>query len=388
MDKEARLHSLKRQCFSIPDLCETQIAGVKKGLENTIPKDVLKNIRRVIITGCGDSYLAGIIAVPAFKHYVSAFGNHFSCERCIDVARNYPFDPRYAAATLVVAVSASGGPKRVTEALKRANAKGCHTLVVTNRPESLAAQEAKYNIIVGTPATDFSTPGLRNYYASLMGLFALAAYMGEAKGLSPEGSVDKLFDAIREFTKAYEEKFDYMDKIALDVATKWKDLDKFESIGDDVNWATAYFVGAKFVECAGLMCPTMDSEDWCHVNYFAHDSRYIGTIVVAEKDAPDRSRVCETVHQARNVARPTFVTADCPIEEFGITDEGVDYCEVPKAPEGFAFLSPMLNYIPGSLVADYIADFCGEVYFRKPDAPQNNTPIGTTISTSNIEVVD
>ena len=143
MDREAKLHALKRQCFSIPELCEIQIEGVKKGLENTIPKDVIKNIRRVVITGCGDSYLASVIAVPAFKKFVNAFGNHFSAERCVDVARSYPFDPKYSDATLVVAVSASGGPRRVKEALMRANAKGCHTLAVTNRPESPAAQEAE-----------------------------------------------------------------------------------------------------------------------------------------------------------------------------------------------------------------------------------------------------
>ncbi|MGI5888128.1 MAG: SIS domain-containing protein [Oscillospiraceae bacterium] len=388
MERKDYQDPLKLQCLSLPELCQVQIDGVRKGLSDTIPEDVIKGIRRVIITGCGDSYLASICAVPAFKKFVNAFGNRFSAERCIDVARSLEFDPRYSDVTLVVAVSASGSPNRVAEALRRAKSKGCHTLALTNVPDSQAAREAEYKLIVNTPPVDYATPGLRNYYASLMGLYALAAYMGEAKGLSPKGSLDSLFEAVKKQTGDYAREMDRIDQQMYELALKWKDLKKFESIGDDVNWASAYFIGAKFVEVAGMMVPTMDSEDWCHVNYFAHDSNAIGTIVVAQKSAPDRSRVCETVHQARNVARPVLVTADCPIDEFGIKDEGVEYCEVPAAPEGFEFIGPMMNYVPGSLLASYFAAMNGETYFRDENSPQKKSPVGSTIKTSVIEVVD
>jgi glucosamine 6-phosphate synthetase-like amidotransferase/phosphosugar isomerase protein len=53
-------NALRNQCMSIPELCEAQISGVLKGIEGSIPAEKMKNIRRVIFTGCGDSYLQAV----------------------------------------------------------------------------------------------------------------------------------------------------------------------------------------------------------------------------------------------------------------------------------------------------------------------------------------
>ena len=37
---------LRLQCMSLPELCEDQIAGVLRGLEATIPAEVIKGCRR------------------------------------------------------------------------------------------------------------------------------------------------------------------------------------------------------------------------------------------------------------------------------------------------------------------------------------------------------
>ena len=165
MEKKKFDGQLRRQCLSLPSLCADQIAGLKKGMENTIPRDVMKNIRRVIVTGCGDSYLAAMVAIPAFKNYAGAFGSNFTVERCIDMAKAFQCKPAEAESTLVIAISASGSPIRVQEALLRAKHYGCKTLIVTNSPESRGAKAAEYSLIVNTPAFE-PGPGLRNYYAS------------------------------------------------------------------------------------------------------------------------------------------------------------------------------------------------------------------------------
>ena len=60
MDKREFDNPLRQQCMSLPALCADQIAGVRRGLENALTVEELRQIRRVIITGCGDSYLAGM----------------------------------------------------------------------------------------------------------------------------------------------------------------------------------------------------------------------------------------------------------------------------------------------------------------------------------------
>lgn len=378
-------NQLRRQCFNIPVMCEEQIAGVMKGTAESVPAEVLKKIRRVIVTGCGDSYLAGIASIPAFKRYAGAFASHFSAVRCIEAARYMDYDGQQADETLVIGVSASGGPARLVEALKNAKRKGFHTVIVTNHPESPCGKEAEYSLIVNTPEFPEPGPGLRNYYASILGLFGLAAAMGEAKGICPAGTMAELMDHVRRFTGAYGECLERMDDQMFELAGTWRNHRAVETVGDSTAFATAYFVGAKYVEAAGMMAATADSEDWCHVNYFKHDPELLGVIVTAHGGEPNQSRVLETVSQAEAVGRPVLVVVDETKEEYGVAGNAA-VCTVPKAPEGYEFLAPLLDYIPGTLLAAYVAAYREEPYFRGADSRQRQSAVGCTIRDSEIWV--
>ncbi len=354
---------LRNQCMSIPALCEPQIAGVLKGIAGSIPADKLKNIRRVIFTGCGDSYFAGRVVIPAYKHFAGQFGSSFSAERCIDVGRFLEMSEKDAAATLVIGVSASGGPARVEEALLRAKKYGYMTMALTNNPASRAAAAAEYSLIVNTPSFDNPNPGLRNYYASLTALLFFAAYLGECRGISPAGTMDTLADAIRAYTKSYEAVLPELDENMFELAKTWKDYIAVDTIGDDINSATALFIGAKFLEVAGIISTYNDSEDWCHVHYFAHTPEKIGTIIVADKYDNNRTRIAETVRQAAGIGRPVLLLANGCKKEFDIPEE-ITEVALPDAPKGFEFLLPLLNFIPGSILAAYVAALLEEPYFR------------------------
>ena len=49
MDKRNFDNPLRQQCMSLPELCDAQLEGVKRGLAG-IPADVLRKIRRIMIT--------------------------------------------------------------------------------------------------------------------------------------------------------------------------------------------------------------------------------------------------------------------------------------------------------------------------------------------------
>ena len=122
LDKREFDNQLRRQCFDIPVMCREQLAGIRKGVKESVPAEVLKTVRKVVITGCGDSYLAGIAGIPAFKKYSGAFASSFTAVRCIDAARFMEYEAGQEEAELVIGISASGGPARVVEALRRARA--------------------------------------------------------------------------------------------------------------------------------------------------------------------------------------------------------------------------------------------------------------------------
>ena len=384
MDKIVFDNPLRQQCLSLPDLCADQIAGVRKGLAEAIPVEELKKIRRVIITGCGDSYVAALASIPAFKKFAGKFGSNFIYARAIDVARYMTFDPRQSAATLVIGVSCSGGPARVQEVLRRANHYGCYTMAVTNNANSPAGQEAKYRLIVNTPAFPKANPGLRNYYASLTGLYMFAATLGEATGCSKPGAVDALAEAIAQNTAAWADKLEAIDDQMFRLAQAWKDHKAYDFIGDDIQYASAFFSGAKIVETCGKITNTDDSEDWCHVGFFQKDPDKVGTLIVADKKANNRSRIGETISQAAGVGRPVLLVANGTKEDFDVTAD-IEVCTVPEAPEGYEWLLPMMNYVPGSILAGYISRLTEEPFFRGGgvwSAPGNNT-----IRSSKVEVV-
>ncbi len=376
LDKAHYENPLRNQCMSIPDLCEDQIAGVRKGIEGSIPPESLKNIRRVILTGCGDSYFAARAVIPAFKRFAGKFGSKFSAERCIDVSRFIELPEKDAASTLVIAISASGGPARVEEALLRAKKHGCMTMALTNNPDSRAAKAAEFMLIVNTPAFPNPNPGLRNYYASLTGLLMFAAYLGECKGISPVGTMDNLADAIRTYTKSYAAILPQIDEKMFRLAIQWKDYATIETIADDISASTAMFIGAKFVEVAGIMAPHIDSEDWCHVNYFSHAPEKIGTIIVADINDNNRTRIGETIHQAAGIGRPVLLIANGTGKDFGVSEEMTELV-VPDAPKNYEFLLPLLNYIPGSILASYVSELIGEPYFRAGTGHWGDEGVGT-----------
>lgn len=383
-DRKLYDNSLRKQCLSLAKLCETQIDGVCKGMEDAFTMAELGKYRRIIMTGCGDSYVAARAAIPAFSKFAGRFGSDFRYVRAIDAARYMTFDRTQAEATMVVAISCSGSPARIQEVLRRANTYGCMTLAVTNHPESPAAMEARKSLIVHTPAFPDSNPGLRNYYASLTGLYMLAAMLGEATGCSRPGASEELAEAIRENTKRWAAVLESIDGQMFKLAEKWKDFKTFDFIGDGIQYASAFFMGAKIVEAAGRMTNTDDSEDWCHTGILRRDPGTVGTVVVADIRENNRSRIGEMVQQAAAVGRPVLLIANGQKEDFGISAD-ICICTVPDPPEGFAFLLPMMNYVPGAILAGYIGAMNHEPLFRGGGVwsmPGNNT-----IRSSKIEVL-
>lgn len=381
MKRQDLVSPLRSQCLSLPDLCDPQIEGILRGLRDVYSADDLKKIKRVVVTGCGDSYVAAKIGADAFHHYMP--GLKIDWDRAIHVGRYIDLDccPEN---TLVIAVSASGGPARIEEVLRRGNLHGCMTLAVTNNPGSVAGQTAKRSLIVNTPEFPNAHPGLRNYYASVMGLQLFAAHMAEVTGAASAGAVDALCAAIHTFTADYAAAMEAIDDQMYDLAKTWKDCEHFDYIGDGVEFATAFFCGAKVVEVAGAMTSWDDSEDWCHVGHLCVNPGSIGTMFVADKFANDRTRVGETIERAASDGRPVLLVSNGTAADFGVT-AGIDACTCPAAPEGFGFLLPLLDYVPGSILAAYIADFRNEPYFRGGGVWFDPT-VGTIKSSKIVEI--
>ena len=381
MENKIYDNPLRRQCLSIPALCAEQMRGVCRGFAESGLEDCLRDITKVIITGCGDSYFAARAAVPAFQKYAGAFGMTFAAHTCLDTARFLLYPERDNGNILVVGVSASGRPARVCEALLRAKKHGCRTLALTNHADSPAAQAAQFRFVVHTPDFPLASPGLRNYFASLSGLFLLAAQLGKAKGTSTEDGIKDMLAAAEKLAEDYGTALPKLDEKMLALAEDWRGMCAVETIGDGDAYSSAAFIAAKFVEASGIAATVADAEDWCHINFFLRQADRVGLIVSADRNAPDAGRIREMLAQAAAVGRKVLLLSN------GLETKascGVTHVELPAAPEGYRFLESMYDFLPGALLASYDSVLRGETYFR---GGRWSEPGVNTIQTSRIELV-
>ena len=214
-------------------------------MREILPDDVARKIDKVIITGCGDSWLAGIAAKPAFDAISGV-----KCEplKNIDFTRHYRKED-LTDTTLVIGVSVSGTATRVIEAIERGNYNGCETLMISNGPEALSMKEAKHALWCNMPALEPSA-GNCSYMGTTYGLICVARRLGEVKGIIDnnfERNFNAYYDAWEAFLPELEEK-------CLAIAEEMQGLHHIEMIGDGTGDGLAEFGAAKFVEMGGYAC--------------------------------------------------------------------------------------------------------------------------------------
>ena len=358
-------------------------------LDTVLGPDTAKKIKRVIITGCGDSYSAAGAMIPAIKALsglkkcnspdIMDFCRYYSPLR---VAKGCEMDE-----VLVMSISFSGSADRVAEALTKANDLGCESLLITRTPDSKGGRAAKRVFNVETP-DGCNSPGLRSYYASMVGIMALSAYIGLHNGTLDKGRFFEVKQQVTDYTLAFMKEFERIDDQMFEEALRMKDLTKFEVIGDWNEGYSAQFVEQKFIECGGVYCDHTTSEEFAHISFFFRCPNEFGTVILINEDDPSLSRMVATIDGCLAQHRPTLIVTDAAdpsiftpypwqdilFERTGqrmersTTPDVPSVCRIPKAPA--RWMSPLVDYIPGSLLAGYQAAvnekpyFCGRYDFR------------------------
>lgn len=382
-------NNVKKGFLAYPEFVEGLLHRLtEETVEAAIPGETLKKIRHVVITGNGDSYAAAL----ATKEFNSRMfrGADYQALRCIDVSRHHVFDEVCPEETLVIVISVSGGGARVTEAMKRAAAKGCTTLAITGNPESRMAKEARHILQIQIPKmTEFSPAHqTRSYFTALFTTIMMGLHAGLARGSVTREAAEDLRREILDYVRAVctEAVLDRVDKQMDLLADTWKAYLGYDFVGGGSDFATAYFGSAKFFELCGSLNCLNDSEDWCHIDYFQTKRDQLGTIAVGFKNCASFSRTVETVGSMQKSGRNVLVVTDAPEDAF---IGGVTVCTLPTAEHDY--VNPLMNFIPLFMLGNYIAIKRGYEYFGGMD---DSNPLFSqegginTIKSSRIEYFD
>lgn len=388
MEKKDYYNSVTDQVKDLKNLTDLQADkcfSLEK-MQQVLPAETAKKIKRVIVTGCGDSYSAAGAMLPGLRELSGL--RKCNSPDIVDFCRFYSPEKvrkgNKADEVLVISISFSGNSGRVIEALEHANGLGAETVLITRNPQSQGAQTAKHVFDVETP-DGCNTPGLRSYYASMVGILALGAYLGVCNGHITEEAFHQTREDIKVYARSFMADFQRIDDEMFQQAVRMKALTKFEVIADWNEGYSAQFVEEKFIECGGVFCDHTNSEEFAHISFMYRSPSEIGTMVIIHEDDLSMSRMLDTIFGCLEQHRPTVVVTDSQTQSFrpgkldlerlaplyqpgtqngynSMENAGEAFvCRVAKAPR--PWMSPLLDFVPGALLAGYQAAVNEKKYF-------------------------
>ncbi len=355
------MNGMVAQVHSIPDLIRSVVHSYDDEVRTKMDHKLIQGIKRIYLTGCGDSHHVSIGSELAFELLT---GLPTEAMTALQFGR-YAADtmPRSEpGSNLVVGTSVSGEVSRTLEALLMGKKFGAKTMAMTATPTSRIGRAAEFMIDTTQPPfrdpPGMYIPGVRSYVANQIGLLLVAVRIGEVRGHIQKREADNFREEIKALSDAAEKTIDSTDSAARALAEEWKDAQEFVFVGGGPNYASALFSAAKVLEASGDSAIGQDTEEWTHLQYFARNVS-TPTFFISAGDR-DFSRVHEAIVAAQQIGRP--VAAVLPASKFLTTQK--EYQKLPLAEGVREMFSPIISIIPGSVFAAYLSDVTGEPFFR------------------------
>ena len=364
--------------YSIPSIMKSIFDDLNRATRTVFSYEDILSIKRIILTGCGDSYYAGLAAKYSFERFTriptiaapAMEVSRYLLKTNIDL---HPLNP------LVLGVSVSGEISRSVETIMRANQVGALTCIITGDPDSRAGKAAKRIIQVPRmpqKSSNAHIPGTRSFTASLMSMYLLAYHMGEVKDILTIETVNRLGKALLTYSEVVEKVIAQVIKPIEKFITNWSDARTFFILGSGPNYATAMFTAAKMVEAAGIVAIGIDVEEWAHIYNFCSDITI--PIIIFAPAGSGISRTKEIVELLRRRGHRLMIvtTSDAqfkPSKDILLVHDKID-----------ELISPLIFSVIGNLIGSFLHDNLKVPYFN--NYPPDPHPNGNTIVSSQIEL--
>lgn len=352
------MNDLLVQLDSLPELVREDFPRILENVQACFDSEDSQSVERILITGCGDSYFAGLgtrMAIEAWSGLRTSAAPSLQAGR-FDMPRERRHSPEHL---LVLGVSRSGFVSRTIEAVRIANQVGARTAAVTGTPDSQLAQEA--DGVLDCSVEDYpGGPNLRSYHASLLALYAVGLHFGEIKGRLTASQVEQLVSEILGAADVMAATIaDNKPKVKA-LAEELKDEEVFHYLGHGPNTASAKFSAAKVVECVGRYATPQDTEEWAHLEYFNTVKAAVPTFVIspgyrAHDLAANFARQMQRIGRLGIAVTPVDDKDVAPLAEVHLPVVG----EVSEA------LSPLVYPLAGSLFGAYLLEFVDAKPFRQ-----------------------
>lgn len=278
---------LRRVVQSVGEVAPAQWA-------EALPAARARRLRRLVISGCGDSLFAGI----ATRLAIERFGG-IACEALDALEAGRYASPGFSPDVAVLGISNSGATSRVVESVGLARAAGAVTLALSGAAASPLAQTAGAGVVrpvEGAGARDGPTARVERhigeYVGTLAALYHLAFHLGVARGLIDEPQRRQQVSALADAADLAQRALADGPERVTGVLEGLQDADRIFFLGAGPAYATALFGAAKVLEEVPLCGIPQHLEAWAHLQYFLaaeEGSRTRVVIVAPPGDSTDRA---------------------------------------------------------------------------------------------------
>ena len=352
-------HYMLKEIFEQPDTVRDAMRGrlsveectAKLGGLNMTPAQ-LRDVGRIILTGCGTALHAGRIGeylierlanIPTEVEYASEFRH-----------RNTPMTPE----TLVFAISQSGETADTLGALRESRRKGFRTLGICNNVASTIARESDGGVYMHA-GPEIGVAATKSFTSQLVILTLIGLLFGRMRNLSTaEGS--RIIEALEALPEQIEEVLKLSDQIKA-IAKKYADVNGVLFFGRQFNFPIALEGALKMKEITYLFAEGHPSAELKH-----------GIIALVRPDLPSVFIVPDDAVFSKNLNNIEQVKArKGPIIALTsgngakqLKEIANEVISLPDAPD---CVMPILTVIPLQLLAYHLAVELG----RDIDKPRN-----------------
>jgi glutamine---fructose-6-phosphate transaminase (isomerizing) len=340
------------EVFRRPTFIRERLDELDDLVRATLPREACRRWTRVLLTGCGDSYYAGLACEFAFETWT---GLSVDVQPSLQGGR-YAI-PAMVPPAVIFSVSHSGRVSRTIETVALAQARGIDTVAVSGNPQSPITHEARW-VLARQLEAGGHTPGVRSYTQAQLLLMLAAIHIGECRNVLDRMQAAALKRELRRTAEILEAGLEETDHLAQKLADRWREATQYLLIGGGPSYANALFSAAKLVEAVGVSAIGQELEEWAHIQFFLRAPQ-LPTLLIAP---PGRcsDRAAELLGVMRGLGSLVAVVGSR--EDAALKRQAVDYFNIHGATE--EALTPLLTSMPVELLACHLAYVCDERFFR------------------------
>jgi glucosamine--fructose-6-phosphate aminotransferase (isomerizing) len=311
------LLEIQEQPKFLKELLESQKEKIHEKVANAVEN---KNVKRIVLTGCGDSYCAALTGEYAFAKQSYETNVMFPME----LSRyRHKFSNFINEKTLLIPISVSGRTPRVIETVHAAKSKNCTVLSITNNPESplallsddyIYAKSSELKTITTTSyegeisskyvGYEHDVPQTKSYTAVQMTLLLIALSLQKDPNFEIIESVPETVSKI------------VGNKEIKELGVKSSESDRFIYCASGPNYGNALFAEFKMYEFS-LMGFSKDIEEYCHTNYFMTEENTPVMFIAPEGESLKRLSEIAPVLKEKINAEPIILSNKEPDFKYG-----------------------------------------------------------------------